>query len=193
MTAEANVMVPKRHIYLIGFSGCGKSTVGPLLARELSREFVDTDSLVEARRRRTISDIFADGGEVAFRKLETDLLAEVAADASPKVIALGGGATTVPRNRHLIKSSGISVFLSCSIRELERRLRTADDRPLLVDAEDGVSLPSRQARFKRIGTLLGKRRAVYHQADLTVATTNRSPQQTVDMVIEKLRRKYAHG
>lgn len=192
MCAKANVKLPNSHIYLLGFSGCGKSTIGPLLAEKLNRGFVDTDAVVEKKRRRTIRWIFENEGEAAFRKMETEVIARIASSKRPSVVALGGGVVTVPRNRHVIKSSGISVFLSCSIRVLERRLRPAQDRPLLELSREGPVGSPVATRQTAITNLLARRRPLYRQADITVATTNHTPRQVADEIVDRLRRKYAN-
>jgi shikimate kinase len=179
------------NIFLLGFSGCGKSTIGPLLAERLQRRFVDSDAEIERRAGRPVGAIFEDRGEAAFRKLETEVLRELTAESCDMVVALGGGAVTVPCNRRMINRSGVSIYLSCSVRELERRLRGTTDRPLLAISNRQACSSLRRIRQERIAYLLSKRRHLYRASDFTVATTNRSPRETVDEIIVKLRRKDA--
>ncbi|MEW5995930.1 MAG: shikimate kinase, partial [Candidatus Zixiibacteriota bacterium] len=97
-----------KHIFLIGFSGSGKSSVGPKLAHRLGLRFVDTDAQIEQRHRKSIERIFADEGKAAFRRYESEAIAELAGRKNrPLVIALGGGAFERKKNLTLVKQHGI--------------------------------------------------------------------------------------
>jgi len=173
-----------RTIFLIGFSGSGKSTVGPLLAQRLNAEFIDTDTLIEEQTGRTIAQIFAADGEVAFRSLETDLICQMAGNVpSVRVIALGGGAFQSPGNRELISASGVTVYLQCAVRELYRRLKSATDRPLLNARSGPVTIET-------IAGLLATRRKAYRMADLTVATSSRTAAEAAEMIETRIRKRY---
>jgi shikimate kinase len=149
------------NVYLTGFMGTGKSAVGRALARRLRRPFTDLDAAVERAEGRSVAEIFARRGEAAFRRLERAALAR-AAKRGGSVVALGGGALLDPRSRALAAKTGIVVRLTCSRRELVRRLRPRREfRPLLA----GGSLDARVAR------LLAARRGTYGGAHLTVSTT----------------------
>jgi len=173
-----------RTIFLIGFSGSGKSTVGPLLARRLNAQFLDIDSMIEAQTRKKIAELFAHEGETVFRTLERDLIRQISGnDRSARVIALGGGAFQDRGNRQLLLASGVTVYLQCSVREIYRRLRQSVDRPLL--ATESAS-PGRD----KIAALLAARRDTYRLADITVSTSSRTPKETVDLIDMKLKEKY---
>jgi shikimate kinase len=172
----------RRHIYLIGFSGCGKSTVGPILARKLRRPFFDTDQVIEKQTRTSISELFAGSGEAAFRIIENKTIRRVAASQTSSVIALGGGALLKPANRTIVFNSGTVVYLRCSIAELLRRLARKTDRPLLAS--------SRTNRRERLRLLMKTRRPQYEKADLTVVTTGRTVAQTVRQLQIRLRRHH---
>ena len=175
-----------RHIFLIGFSGSGKSSVGPLLAKRLGVDYVDTDSLIEKRVKKSISEIFAHKGEAAFRKLERDAIEKlVIRKARPRVISLGGGACQDRRNRRLIESAGITVYLRCAIPELYRRLKQHSDRPLLRVRNRAGETP-REATLRRIRSMLDKRRCNYESADIVVSTTSRTPVQAARETVRKL-------
>jgi len=151
-------MTNKKHIVLIGFSGSGKSTVGPLLAAGLRVSFVDVDQLIERQAGCTISEIFRRGGEKTFRRMEQETIESIL-------------------NRHRAFDKALVVYLSCSRREIYRRLRGKWDRPLLnVRPKTGQTM--RQARLARIGCLLDRRLTNYRRADLIFSTTSRSPRQT---------------
>ena len=181
-------MEANEHIFLIGFSGSGKTTVGTHLARRLDLAFVDTDAIIEKRAGRTIRQIFATAGEREFRRLERDTISELAGDTRvSRVIALGGGAFQSSSNRRTVAASGRTVYLSCSAREIYRRLKHNTDRPLLHSARAGEG-PNRRNMQQKIASLLAGRRYNYRKADITVSTTNRSPADAVRIIQQKLRR-----
>lgn len=163
-----------RHIVLIGFSGSGKSTVGPLLAAKLKRKFVDIDQRIEDESGVSIGTIFERRGEKAFRHLEKQTIARAMENRRTRVISLGGGAFENREIRLIARERGIVVFLSCSQREIYRRLKDKQDRPLLtVTPSRGETV--REARLAVIGALLKKRLANYRAADLVISTTGKPP------------------
>jgi shikimate kinase len=172
----------RRHIYLVGFSGSGKSTVGPILAQKLRRPCFDTDQVIEKQARYSVTELFQGMGEAAFRTLENKTIRRLAASRTPSVIALGGGALLKPANRTIVFNSGTVVYLRCSIAELVRRLARKTDRPLLAS--------SRTNRRERLRLLINARRPQYERADLTVVTTNRTVAQTVKQIQIRLRRHH---
>jgi len=180
-------VVKRKHIFLIGFSGSGKSTLGPLLARRLKTEFYDTDTMIERQCGKTIDKIFSNDGEAAFRRLESQVITRlIRRNKSRIVIALGGGAFQRSINRSIVKQHGVVVYLSCSMREIYRRLREKTDRPLLrVSPVKGET--QRQAILKRIKCLLNQRRPGYAQADIRISTTDKSVSETVKQLYRKVR------
>jgi shikimate kinase len=129
-----------RSVFLVGFMGAGKTSVGMLLGQRLGWRFVDLDRQVEARIGKTVANIFRDLGEAAFRQMETEALQKLLhalKDGDPTVIALGGGAFVQPANRELLESAGARViYLDAPIDELRRRCGEGDvARPLFADAE----------------------------------------------------------
>jgi len=169
----------KRHIFLIGFSGSGKSTVGDRLARLLETEFHDTDMLIEQRCGKLIDRIFSDDGEDTFRRLESQVIDELINRNGPRmVIALGAGVFEKRKNWNIVKRHGTVVYLSCSLREIYRRMKQKTDRPLLR-VSPAKRETCRQAVLRRIKDLLGQRKRIYAQADIRISTTNRSIDETV--------------
>lgn len=169
-------------VSLVGFSGSGKSTIGKLLARKRRARFFDTDELIEKRLGEPIDKVLSRGNETGFRSVERDVLKDVYGDVSrSKVVALGGGAFQSAENRRLILSAGPTVYLSCSVRELYRRLRQSYDRPLLK-SEETPGMSVREALMTRIGTLLEQRRSHYERADFRVSVTSRSVLECVDVI-----------
>jgi shikimate kinase len=174
-------------LFLIGFSGCGKTTLGPKLARRLHTTFIDTDQVIEHLENMTVSDIFARRGERYFRKLEEELLKSLCSDESGRaaVIALGGGTLMRATNRNLVKRSGTVVYLRCAVRELYRRLSSVRDRPLLRTEPRKGETPA-SARMRRLRELLAERAEGYGVADFQVSTTARSVDSTIRLILDKL-------
>src|SRR4051812_17648318 len=104
-------MSPPPRLFLIGYRGTGKSTVGPLLAAALGWEFADADDLIEAAAGRSVADIFAAEGEAGFRDREAAALAELCR-GERRVVATGGGAVLRPANRELLAASGFVAWLT---------------------------------------------------------------------------------
>lgn len=149
----------KQPIVLIGFMGCGKSTMGQLLAKGLGCPFIDLDRAIEKDARTSIAKIFAREGECKFRAREAKALKR--ALKQPSVIALGGGTLTLKSNRTALKRVGAYVvWLDVSWRELWRRLSqtNARARPLLWDAENNTA--KSEAAIK---ALWSQRRPVYRE------------------------------
>ena len=146
------------HIYLTGFMGAGKSTVGRALSRRLGWEYVDLDSEIENRCRMSIPRIFAERGEAWFRQQEHEALAALP-ERVDTVGAVGGGALERPDNRRLMRRRGVTVWLDTPFSLILQRLGDADrrpTRPLFTDDE--------AAR-----RLFEKRRPMYARSDHVIA------------------------
>lgn len=114
--------------------GCGKSTIGKLLARRLGMEFADSDQCIELCAGKSIRSIFDEQGESAFRELEAQVLDELTR-RSGAVIATGGGAVMRSENRMALKSRTTTIYLHTSVEELAHRLEKDKKRPLLQVAD----------------------------------------------------------
>ncbi len=137
-------------IYLIGFMGAGKTTIGRELAARIEAPFFDLDELVEAAENLSIKDIFAHHGEPYFRKRERDLLRSThyLEDA---VIATGGGTFTFEENIQFIQSEGLSIFLSAPYALLRSRIGDkAGERPMFRDDVAAHDLYNSRIRFYRL-------------------------------------------
>lgn len=165
----------QRTIALVGLMGVGKSSVGRRLASALGLPFRDADAEVEAAAGRSISDIFAELGEPAFREGERRVIARLL-DQPPHVLATGGGAFMSPETRALIKSKAVSVWLKTDLDVLARRVARKNTRPLIA-GKDPMDVLTAQAQA---------RYPVYAEADVTVETGDAPHHQTVGEVIEAL-------
>ena len=178
----------RTNIFLIGFSGSGKSTVGKLLAKKLSCPFADIDKLIESKARKTIPDIFKRDGEKAFRKLESAAVKNLLAkktQAKTKVIALGGGAFQSRATRLLLAENGIAVWLKCSISEIYERLRKHSDRPKLTGKKESSSAIGQKQTIRK---LMLKRKDNYARADVRVITSGKTASRVALEIILKLRK-----
>jgi len=140
-------------VVLVGFMGAGKTTVGNELAKLLNWSFYDLDALIEARSGKTVSALFAEAGEPAYRKLETQSLRELfqMLEDEPAVIALGGGAFVQAVNRQILRDQSASVvYLDVGLEEALRRCAVAPgSRPLLQDREKTTLLYEERLPFYR--------------------------------------------
>jgi shikimate kinase len=166
------VMIRHRRklVFLLGFMGSGKSTVGQLLAAQIGWPFIDLDATIEAGQRLTIREIFEGAGEAFFRKVEHAALTE-AAKTEPAVIALGGGTFVQPANVELVRESGgATIWLDCGLDELRQRCQGIDNRPKFRDAAS-------------VGELYEQRLPYYRLAEYRVSTESVAPQEVVERIL----------
>lgn len=164
-----------RRIVILGFMGCGKTTVGEQLARQLNCGFVDLDSFISSREGRSVADIITVDGEVAFRELETLALRDVLQNRQVHVIALGGGTWAMPANRTLVALYDcLTVWLDTSFDTCWQRIESGKTaRPLAPDRETA----KRRFEERRDFYALAKRRIEVEVED------------SVERVVEKLFRE----
>ena len=155
-----------KNIVITGFMATGKTTIGKIVARQLNREFVDMDKVIEERAGLSIPQIFQRHGEGFFRAIEQGLAHELAAQSN-LVVATGGGTLVDEELRRMKEGHGILVCLNASKDEIRARLTETDGRPLAVDWE----------------VLLRQRRAAYAQIDLQVETGGKSPAEIASEII----------
>jgi len=160
------------NLALVGFMGTGKSSVGRLVAEQLHFDYLDTDELIQSRTGRIIADIFAKDGEPAFRKLEEQIVAELAAHERT-VIATGGGLPVNPKNLASLKTHALVVCLWASPDRIWERVRNQTHRPLLNTPD-----PKRKIR-----ELLAAREPFYRQADVLLNTDSRPVREVTQQVI----------
>lgn len=164
----------KTNIILTGFMGTGKTTVGKLIAEQLGYTFIDTDELIQARQGRTISDIFSQLGEAAFRQMEADLAVELAAKQG-LVISTGGRMMLDPRNVTALSRGGRIFCLVATPEEILTRLEqdTENPRPLLAVPNPG----------EQIVELIQQRERGYQRFP-QVMTTEREPTQVATALLD---------
>ena len=161
-------------IYLVGFMGCGKSTVGCALADELGWSFSDLDSEVEKAAGQTVAEIFESQGEAAFRAHESEALRKLIRNirmGRPQVISLGGGAFTADDNFEVISKNGVPIWLDTPLAVIERRVSQETHRPLARDP-DGLR------------ALFAHRRPHYERADFRIDTQDHDAAYIVARILE---------
>ena len=161
-----------RSIVLVGLMGAGKTSVGRRLAAKLHLPFVDADQEIEAAAGCTVQEIFDRFGEAGFRDGERRVIARLL-DQPPHVLSTGGGAFMDPGTRALIRDRGLSVWLRADLDILVARTARRDHRPLLRTGDPRDIL----------GRLMQLRYPVYAEADVTVDSDNRPPDETADRVV----------
>jgi shikimate kinase len=168
-------------VFLIGFMGAGKTSVGRLLGERLNWVFEDLDDRIERRERRTVAQIFRESGEAAFRRAEHSALQELldGLEGQCRVVALGGGAYVQSNNAALLKSSGLPIiFLDATVEDLwdrccEQSAEAGSQRPLLRDPD----------HFRQ---LYQSRRRTYAEAPMSIQTSGRTIFEIAAEIEQKL-------
>ncbi len=163
------------NLILIGFMGCGKTSVGFQLAKRLNFNFCDTDQIIEEKVKDTINHIFEIKGEEYFRKLETETIKGLIGKLNDTVLSVGGGLPIQTGNEKLIRELGCVVYLKTSKDTIMQRLSGDTTRPLLAGDQD-----------KRIERLLSFRAPIYEAAaHLIVTTDGRLIDDIIDEIINR--------
>lgn len=175
-----------QRIFLIGYMGAGKTTLGKALAQEMGLQFIDLDDFIIGRQHKTIREIFAEVGEDGFRKIERKALEEVAAFENV-VISLGGGTPCFFDNMEVVRRAGRSVYLKPDEAVLLQRLiHGKHKRPLLADKDDDEILAF-------IREQLAWREPYYLQAEMTFNASNLENKEDIHLNAEKLARELEIG
>ena len=164
-----------RHLWLLGLSGSGKSTVGPRLARSLGLPWVDTDSEIVRESGKSVPEIFQKEGEEAFREKEAAALAKISA-GTPAVVSCGGGIVLREANRQTMASTGLRVYLHSDPATLARRLRSSSDRPLLSGGSPEETLAGQ----------LSRRAPYYEESEIRVDVSRLTPDEVVTAIRQQL-------
>ncbi len=152
-----------KRVFLIGYMGVGKTTIGKLLSRELDVEFIDLDKQIENRYRKTIEEIFSEEGEDKFRIIEREMLREVASFQNV-LISTGGGTPCFFDNMEVMNRQGITVYVKATVDQLVSRLLASKNvRPIIHNKS-----PEELKRF--VTEHLAQRENYYAKAKLTYQT-----------------------
>ena len=149
------------NIYLVGFMGSGKSTLGILLSNTLNFNFIDTDKLIEKRNSMSISNMFKTKGELFFREEEKKILKEII-KLNKTIISTGGGMPCFNNNIETLNKHGKTIYLDYDIETLYLRLKKDNNRPLL----------NNKSLKKNIQELLNTRREIYNKCNYTILCKN---------------------
>lgn len=161
------------NVILIGFMGCGKTTVGLKLSYRLRRTVIDTDKEIEREEKRTISDIFATDGEPCFRDMETACLKRLLESTDGRIISVGGGLPMREENRELLHELGQVFYLRAKGETIYERLKGDTTRPLL-QGDDPLT---------KIRTLLSERDPYYRAAaDVVITVDGKSFDQILNEI-----------
>jgi shikimate kinase len=161
-------------IYLVGFMGSGKTTIGRLLAHHLGWQFTDLDAEIEAQQETTIADLFDRIGEPEFRQIESAALQKHVRKIEcgrPTVIALGGGTFVQRENFNLLENHGVSIWLDCPLETVRQRVEQASHRPLARDR-------------RRFEELFHGRQAAYSKADYRIAIECDEPSVALEAILK---------
>jgi shikimate kinase len=163
-------------IVLVGVPGAGKTTVGKLLAKELDFKFFDSDQVIETKAGKSVSDIFTQDGEPAFRKLEHDVITELL-DSTDSVLALGGGSLGNTETRNNVQQATV-VWLVAGLAQAVDRVGMNRNRPLLLGNVRG-----------QLADLMTAREPLYKEvADVGVDTSKLIPSEVVTEIVSELRK-----
>jgi shikimate kinase len=159
-------------IFLVGFMGAGKTTVGQVLAKVLEYDFIDLDNAIALQAGKSVQQIFLELGEAEFRWLETEAIRSCRNLVS-SVVALGGGAYVSQENRDLLRGIGKTIWLKCPLEVCLQRISADKSRPVLGTQE-------------AMRTLLDKRIDSYSQADYVVNSAELPPEQLANAIVRLL-------
>lgn len=168
-------MMGFKRVYLLGFMGCGKSTVGKSLAKEVQWDFIDLDDFIEKKSGMSIPDVFQTHGEDYFRQLESEAVAETTSMENV-IIATGGGAPCFHKNMEAMNQAGLTIYLQLSAEGLRDRLKPAKtNRPLISNKSDDELL-------EFIKEKLAERESYYKLAKVTADATAVGPQTYINIL-----------
>jgi len=163
----------EKNIVLIGFMGCGKSLTSNKLAETLNREVISTDKLVEKKEGQPIAEIFEKSGEEYFRRIEKEIIKEIA-DQRGMIIDCGGGVALDEENMVNLKKNGHVIYLSASPKSIYNNIKDRSHRPLLNVADPEL----------KIAELLEERKPYYEKADATINADHRAINQIAEDILK---------
>lgn len=178
-----NHFFDQKQLYLIGFMGAGKTTIGKLLAQKLKRPFLDIDDIIEQHAQLTIPMIFEKFAEGYFRQRETEALDHIASQPA-HVVATGGGIVLADANRKIMKETGITIYLKWRTDVLLMRLKNSTHRPLLKSMNESQLV-------QQIDAMLNQRLPFYEAADMIIAADDRTtPLEIAELIHQQLQAKF---
>jgi shikimate kinase len=166
-----------KKIFLLGYMGCGKSTIAKLLANLTSISYLDLDEIIEKQENSSVKKLFSDKGEIYFRKLERQILASLIHNQDSFVLSLGGGTPCYSNNHEFLNADHvISIYLNASVDTLyERLLFYSEQRPLIADKN-----PEEMKEF--IAKNLFDRSYYYNQAKYKITVEGKSPEEILSEI-----------
>ena len=168
-------------IYLIGYMGSGKSTLGRGLAKALGISWIDLDTEIESRYKISIPDFFSKYGESAFRDVEHKVLKEIAS-IPDIVVSTGGGVPCFHNNMELMKQTGLTIYLDATPALILTRIGPYAWKRPLFQKMDGTDI------LEKITAHLKSREMYYNQAQITVDATNPHIQELKNQILDYFRR-----
>lgn len=166
-----------KRVFLIGYMGSGKTTVGKRLAISLSLSFIDLDDFIQNKYRKTIAELFTEIGEEEFRKIESRALREVS-EIEDVVISTGGGAPCFFDNMKIMNNSGITLYIEAEPEELAARLLASKTvRPLIAGKSEDELIPF-------IRKHLSQRERYYKSAQIIYHTDKMITKEDINLTIE---------
>ena len=175
-------------LFLIGYMGCGKTTLGEVLARQMKCRFIDLDEYIEVRQGRSIVEIFDEMGENHFRELETEALLEVAA-MTDVIVACGGGTPCHGDNMALMNEAGITVWLTTSPERITARLLLPEEkckRPKIIRLPDDEVLPLVQHELAARTPFYTLSQLSFDSTDIETAEATERTAHRLAMLLESL-------
>ena len=166
-------------IFLVGYMGAGKTSVGRSLALRLNLNYIDTDQFIEKRYHKKVSDIFASEGEERFREIERRILLEVS-EFEDIVIATGGGLPCFNDNMTIMNNKGITIYLDVPVEELAARLRTSKNIRPVLKKRTGSEL------IDFINESLSVRQSFYEQAKIWFRAGNMYTKDDIEYLVKEL-------
>jgi shikimate kinase len=166
-----------KKIILLGYMGCGKSTIAKLLAEKVSLPYLDLDEIIEKRENVAVKNIFSEKGEIYFRKLEHDIFSDLMKNQDDFILSLGGGTPCYANNHELLKGENVfSIYLNGSIPTLyERLINENENRPLIADK-------SEKELKEYIAKNLFDRSYYYNQAQFKVVIDGKSAKEITNEI-----------
>ena len=162
-----------KNIFLIGFMGCGKSTIAKALSKKLGIKQVEMDEQIELEQQMPITEIFAKYGEEHFRDIETEFLKKIQ-NKDGVVVSCGGGAVLRERNREIMKKSGCIILLTAKPETILERVKTSTNRPVL----------NGNMNVAYITELMSRRKACYEDAaDYVVVTDDKNKEEIAEEIL----------